>query len=310
MKSNTDLNPKEAWVITGPTSGIGHRTALKLAERGTVILVGRDPKKLAAVQAEINGRPGGRAVTVIADMSDPVSARLAAEEIAALNLPIAGVLNNAGIMPLGAAKTKQGLDLAYATNHLGPFAFTDALIPHLADGTNIVFIASAVEDPERKPAVTAGFRGGRFISVQASARGEWKAEGSKKAGYDAYATSKQGNLATVLAFARQTPRLRFRAIEPGLNPGTGLGRDAGPALKVIAKLIAPLGAVVPNWSTPKRAAAVITRILTDDSDATGTYYNENGKPMRASKEVNDSAFSDRVVTETREFLATTASGAK
>jgi NAD(P)-dependent dehydrogenase (short-subunit alcohol dehydrogenase family) len=278
MKSNTDLDPKKAWVITGPTSGIGRRTALKLAERGTVVLVGRDPKKLAAVQAEINGRP------------------------------IAGVLNNAGIMPLGAAKTKQGLDLAYATNHLGPFAFTDALIPHLVDGTNIVFITSAVEDPERKPAVTAGFRGARFISVQASARGEWKAEGSKKAGYDAYATSKQGNLATVLAFARQTPRLRFRAIEPGLNPGTGLGRDAGLALQVIAKLIAPLGAVVPNWSTPKHAAAVITRILTDDSDATGTYYNENGKPMQASKEVNDSAFSDRVVTETRAFLAENASG--
>jgi hypothetical protein len=123
-----------------------------------------------------------------------------------------------------------------------------------------------------------------------SARGEWKAEGSNKAGYDAYATSKQANLATVLAFARQTPRLRFRGIESGLNPGTGPGRDAGPTLQVVAKRIA-------------RAGAVITRIQTNDSDATSTFYNENGKPMRASKEVNDSAFSDRVVTETREFLA-------
>ena len=310
MTGNTDLNPKKAWVISGPTSGIGRRTALQLTEHGTVVLVGRDPKKLAAVQAKINARPGGRAVTVIADMSDPLSARRAAEEVSALNLPIAGVLNNAGIMPLGARKTKHGLDLAYATNHLGPFAFTDALIPHLADGTNVVFITSAVEDPERKPAVTAGFRGGRFISVEASARGEWKAQGSTKAGFDAYATSKQGNLATVLAFARETPRLRFRAIEPGLNPGTGLGRDTGPVLRVVAKLIAPLGAVVPNWSTPKRAAAVITRILIDDSDATGTYYEENGKPLRASTEISDPAFSDRVVAETREFLAKTTIGAR
>jgi NAD(P)-dependent dehydrogenase (short-subunit alcohol dehydrogenase family) len=304
MKSNTDLRPNKAWVITGPTSGIGHRTALKLAEHGVVVLVGRDAKKLAAVQSEINRRPGGQAVTVIADMSDPSSARAAAEEITALNLPVAGILNNAGIMPLGAAKTKQGLDLAFATNHLGPFAFTDALIPHLGDGTIIVFVTSAVEDPERKPAATAGFRGGRFISVQASAQGQWKAGGSKKPGYDAYATSKQCNLATVLAFARETPRLRFRAIEPGLNPGTGLGRDAGAALRTVAKLIAPLGAVVPNWSTPKRAASVITRILTDNSDATGTYYNENGKAMRPSTEVSDAAFSDRVVAETREFLRT------
>ena len=47
------------------------------------------------------------------------------------------------------------------TNHLGPFAFTEALVQHLADGTNVVFIGSAVEDPERKPAVVAGFRGAR-----------------------------------------------------------------------------------------------------------------------------------------------------
>ncbi len=41
----------KAWIITGPTSGIGRRTALQLAEHGTVVLVGRDPAKLAAVEA-------------------------------------------------------------------------------------------------------------------------------------------------------------------------------------------------------------------------------------------------------------------
>ena len=83
--------------------------------------------------------------------------------------------------------------MSFATNHLGPFALTEALMPHLPDGANVVFIASAVEDPERKPAVAAGFRGGRFISAEASARGEWAPGGSSKPGYDAYATSKQCN---------------------------------------------------------------------------------------------------------------------
>jgi hypothetical protein len=63
----------------------------------------------------------------------------------------------------------------------------------------------------------AGLRGGRYISVEASARGEWKAGGSRKAGFDAYSTSKQCKLATVLAFARETPRLRFDAVEPGFS---------------------------------------------------------------------------------------------
>ncbi|WP_204048558.1 hypothetical protein [Microbispora siamensis] len=86
-----------------------------------------------------------------------------------------------------------------------------------------MFICSGVENPERKPAVVAGFRGGRYISAEAGLRGEWRPGGSSKAGFDAYATSKQCNLATVLAFARETPRLRFNAVEPGFNPGTGLG---------------------------------------------------------------------------------------
>ena len=39
-----------------------------------------------------------------------------------------------------------------------------------------------------------------------------------KPGFDAYATSKQAILAAAMAFARETPRLRFNALEPGLIP--------------------------------------------------------------------------------------------
>jgi NAD(P)-dependent dehydrogenase (short-subunit alcohol dehydrogenase family) len=163
-------SPAKAWIITGPTSGIGRRTALELARHGTVVLVGRDPGKLSEVETEIRARPGGHAVSVVCDLSDIPSARRAAAEIVALDLPIAGLLNNAGIMPNGAGRSAQGWDLAFATNHLGPFAFTEALMPHLPDGANVVFICSGVEDPERKPAVAAGFRGGRYISAPALQR--------------------------------------------------------------------------------------------------------------------------------------------
>jgi hypothetical protein len=64
-------------------------------------------------------------------------------------------------------------------------------VPHFPDGSNVVFVASAVENPEHKPAKAVGFRGGRYISAEASARGEWKPGGSTISGGDAYATSKQ-----------------------------------------------------------------------------------------------------------------------
>jgi hypothetical protein len=61
---------------------------------------------------------------------------------------------------------------------------------------------------------------------------------------------------------------------------------------------------VKYWSTPKRAARVATKILTDTSGQTGLYYGENGHPMLASTQVRDPKFSDRVVAETRALLAT------
>jgi NAD(P)-dependent dehydrogenase (short-subunit alcohol dehydrogenase family) len=298
---------RKAYIITGPTAGIGRLTALQLARHGTVVLVGRDRRKLDDVQKTI-AQKGGHVVPVVCDLSDLASVQRAAAEIIALDLPIAGLLNNAGIFPTRALKTARGWDRTFATNRLGPFALTEALVPHLPDGANVVFVTSAVEDPERKPAVSAGFRGARYLSAKASAYGEWKPGGSAKPGFDAYATSKQCNLATALVFARETPRLHFNAVEPGFNPTTSLGRDANVVARLLVAGIAPL--LVPLLmpfmkflSTPKRAARVITTILTDTSGRTGVYYDEGGQPMSGSTLVRDPTFQDRVVAETRAWLS-------
>ena len=114
----------------------------------------------------------------------------------------------------------------------------------------------------------------------------------------------------MLVFARETPRLRFNAVEPGFNPGTGLGRDANVALRFLAQyVLSPLAPFIKYWSTPQRAARVITEVLTDESDQTGVYYDENGKPMAGSTQVRDPAFADRIVAETRALLATVSSTA-
>jgi NAD(P)-dependent dehydrogenase (short-subunit alcohol dehydrogenase family) len=297
-----------AYIVTGPTSGIGRRAALELAKHGAVVLVGRDRQRLDGVRSIIE-RMGQRATSVVCDLSDMASVERAAVEIIALDLPIAGLLNNAGIRQVRPTQTARGWDMTFATNHLGPFALTEALAPHLPDGVNVVFVASAVEDPERKPAKAAGFRGGRYISAEASARGEWRPGGSIQPGFDAYATSKQAILAAAMAFARETPRLRFNAVEPGLTPTTGLARDSGPAVRFLAAWVIPL--IVPLLmpfmsflSTPQRAGRVLTKVLIDGADRTGVYYDEGGKPMPGSPLVRDIEFQDKVVAETRALLST------
>jgi len=296
-----------AHIITGPTAGIGYRTALEMARHGTVVLVGRDPVKLAGVQRTIEGG-GGAAVPVVCDLSDPASVQRAAAEIIALDLPIAGLLNNAGVTQTRPTTNALGWDTSFATNHLGPFALTEALAPHLPDGANVVFICSAVEDPGRRFAVLAGFRGGRYISAEASARGEWEPGGSALPGGDAYATSKQCNLATVFEFAREMPRLRFNGIEPGFCPGSDLGRDANIVLRTVLKyVISPVAPLFPLCSNPRTAARMITTVLTDASGGTGVYYDERGRPMRGSTLVHDPEFDARVVAETRALLASVRS---
>ena len=151
---------RKAYIVTGPTSGIGRATAFEVVKHGTVVLVGRDIGKLQELERAIK-RDGGSALAVECDLSNIASARRAAATIAGLRLPLAGLVNNAGIMQLRPTKSAQGWDMTFATDHLGPFVLTEALLPHLPDGANIVFVASGVEDPERKPAKAAGFRGGR-----------------------------------------------------------------------------------------------------------------------------------------------------
>ncbi|WP_183575796.1 SDR family NAD(P)-dependent oxidoreductase [Mucilaginibacter sp. X5P1] len=299
------MENNKAYIITGPTSGIGYATALELAKYGTVILVGRNPEKLDRLQKEIKDR-GQDALSVICDISDMKSVKNAAQQIIALELPIAGLLNNAGIMPAKAAKSAQGWDMTFATNHLGAFAMTEALAPHLTDGANIVFITSAIEDPERKPAKIMGMKGGRYLSAEASARGEWKAGGAKMPGIDAYATSKQCILAAAMAFAREDVRLQYNAVEPGITRGTNLGGESTNAF--IRFLFGHLMAIIPPFSTysstPKKSARVIAKILIDESGKTGVYFDEKGQPMLGSVQVRDPGFQARVVAETRALLST------
>lgn len=297
------MENKKAYIITGPTSGIGYATALELSKHGTLIMVGRNQDKLNQVKKDIE-EMGQKAVLVICDISDIKSVRRAAQQIIDLQLPIGGLLNNAGIMLPKVKKNAQGWDMTFATNHLGAFALTEALIPHLPDGVNVVFIASAIEDPERKPAKIMGMKGGRYISAEASARGEWKDGGSKMAGIDAYATSKQCILASAMAFAKENPRLHFNAVEPGITRGTGLGAENTNAF--VHFLFGHFMSIIPPFSkyssTPKKSAKVIAKVLTDQSGKTGIYFDEKGQPMLGSALSRDPKFQQLVVAETRALL--------
>ena len=301
--NNTITTPSApAYIITGPTSGLGKEAAYALIKAGTLILVGRNPTKLAQLKAEIEQR-GGSAHTITCDMADVNSVQEAAKSIIELNLPLAGLVNNAGVQNPANAFTSQGWDMTFATNHLGPFALTDALLPHFQPQANILFIGSATEDPDRKPAQRAGFRGGRYINAESSLHGKWLPDGSVKPGMDAYATSKQCNTAAALALAKENPQLNVNVMEPGIMFNTGLHDNMPLAMVILTKLLTPvLVPFIKVLSTPERAAAIIRRILTSQAPSTGQYFDESGELMMGSTLAHDEQHQRRVVSETRALI--------
>lgn len=128
--AGVDLTGRTA-LVTGVTSGLGTETARALAAAGAaVILAGRDPDAVAAVIRELGGEtPGAELIPATVDLADLSSVRAAVDGIA--TRPIDLLINNAGVMYTPFARTADGFELQFGTNHLGHFLLTTLLLPNL-----------------------------------------------------------------------------------------------------------------------------------------------------------------------------------
>src|SRR5262249_4186958 len=112
-------------VVTGASSGLGLITARALAAAGArVVLAVRDEAKGRSAAATMPGTTEVRHL----DLSTLASVRAFA---AGWTGPLDILSNNAGIMQVPQARTSDGFELQIATNHLGPFALTPLLMPHI-----------------------------------------------------------------------------------------------------------------------------------------------------------------------------------
>ena len=160
----TDLSGRN-FLVTGANTGIGKETARGLAKRGArVTLAGRSEDKTRAAMADIAAEtPGADLEFLQLDLSDFESVRKAASEFLAREEPLHVLINNAG-MAGGKGTTASGFEMAFGTNHMGPFLLTQLLLDRLkqADAARIVNVASTMHyqakgidwDAVRKPAVS------------------------------------------------------------------------------------------------------------------------------------------------------------
>lgn len=122
------------FLVTGANAGLGFEVARVLAARGGhVVLACRDAAKAESAMHRIRADvPAADLSFQPLDLADLDQVRAAATAV--LDGPRIDVLiNNAGVMIPPKTLTKQGYELQFGVNHLGTFAFTGLVHPHVDD---------------------------------------------------------------------------------------------------------------------------------------------------------------------------------
>ncbi|MDR6979629.1 NAD(P)-dependent dehydrogenase (short-subunit alcohol dehydrogenase family) [Streptomyces sp. 3330] len=193
-------------VVTGANSGLGLATVEALARAGAhVVLAVRDPRRGEAAAATVPGSVEVRRL----DLAALSSVReFAAGWRGELDL----LINNAGVMNVPEARTKDGFETQFGTNHLGHFALTNLLLPHVTD--RVVVLSSGAHRMPGRPRI-------HFENLDLS--GEY-------APMTAYSQSKLANLLFTLELQRRLGEagstVRAVAAHPGWAATNLQGHDA------------------------------------------------------------------------------------
>jgi NAD(P)-dependent dehydrogenase (short-subunit alcohol dehydrogenase family) len=124
-------------IVTGTSSGIGQAAARVLAGAGArVVFAVRNTEKGKAAAAATPGMTEVREL----DLASLDSVR---EFAAGWDGPVDVLINNAGVSAPSLARTADGFESDFGTNHLGHFALTNLLAEHITG--RVVTVASQAE---------------------------------------------------------------------------------------------------------------------------------------------------------------------
>lgn len=281
----TDLANK-VFIVTGANTGIGKVTAKELARAGAhVLLACRSRDKTAAVIEEIKRDTGNANVEYVAlDLSDLASVRACAEAILARNLPIHGLINNAGLAGKR-GETKDGFEMTWGTNHLGHYLLTRLLLDRIkqAGHARIVNVASK--------------------SHYAAKGIDWDALNHPTrtvTGLHEYAVSKLSNVLFTKELARRLAGtgVTTYAVHPGVVATDVWRHVPAPVRWVMKKLMI----------TPERGAEASLRCATapELADQTGRYYDVGGVEKAPNRVADDVELAGKLWTKSAEWTGLTA----
>jgi len=118
----------QTFAITGANSGLGYETMRVLALRGAhVIGIARTQAKAEKACMSIEGDT----TPLFLDLNNWASVVNCADKVRALNIPLDGLICNAGIMAVPELELSNGVEKQFAVNHLGHFILINQLTPQV-----------------------------------------------------------------------------------------------------------------------------------------------------------------------------------
>ena len=157
--NNSKKNKPLTILITGGSSGIGYQAVLRLISLGhNIILPCKNVLRANQVLINIfNQMPSnlsekGNIYTPIMDLSDLNSIDILCSEVKKKRLEIDVLILNAGLQYTGSKtpkRSKQGIELTFAVNHLSHFYLTQNLLPLInrKNDLKIIITSSEVHNP-------------------------------------------------------------------------------------------------------------------------------------------------------------------
>ncbi len=280
MSTATDLANK-TFIVTGANTGIGKVTAKELARAGAHLLLAcRSKDKALAVVDEIQRTTGNPYVEYVQlDLGDLASVRACAEPILGRNIPIHGLINNAGLAGQHGL-TKDGFEITWGTNHLGPYLFTRLLLDRIKETghARIVNVASASHYQARSIDWSALNQPTRSVT-----------------GMREYAVSKLSNVLFTKELARRLEgtSVTTYAVHPGVV-----------ATDVWRAVPAPVRWLIKKFMiSPERGAEASLRCATapELADQTGRYYDVGGTEKAPNRLADDVELAKALWTKSAEW---------
>lgn len=296
-------------VMTGGTSGIGRRALEMLlsSSRGWhVLLLARQSARSRDAADRLRDSPN--LTLVDCDLADLRSVSSACTKIGRLlgGRPIDALALNAGVQAIKSNQvSRDGLEIAFAVNHLAHFLICERLRHRMSPGGRIIVTSSEVHDPNAFCIV--GIARGRWQEPRELAdpvRSQANRWARSNRGEARYSISKLLNLMYVRWLAQQDANLTIAAFNPSVVPGTEIARERVLLMQLGWRYIMqPLAGLLPGTRTVETSAGDLVWLVEDAPGATIHGQYVNGRVVEpGSVESRDEAKIGRMIDVSRALL--------